>query len=148
MDNEKKRGRGRPSRTGLKRLRHCIYDINYHIIFVTKYRRPVITAEILALISEQTAGIAEKWGCQLLELNGEADHVHLLLSAPPNFNLSHLIGNIKTITSRTVRHRFKEHVRKYYWKPFFWTPSYCILSTGQANLEIVRKYVESQAGCA
>jgi putative transposase len=97
-----KRGRGRPSRTGLKRSRHCVYDINYHIVFTTKFRRKVITAEILELIIQQTSDIAEKWGCNVIEMNGEAEHVHFLLSAPPNFNLSELIGNIKTITSRTV----------------------------------------------
>ena len=57
-----KRGRGRPSRTGLKRNKHCVYDINYHIVFTTKYRRKVITAEILELIIQQASSIATQVG--------------------------------------------------------------------------------------
>ena len=118
----------------MKRSRHCVYDINYHIVFTTKFRRKVITAEILELIIRQTSDIAVKWGCEVLEMNGEEDHVHILLSAPPNFDLSELIGNIKTITSRTVRKRFTKHVDKFYWKPFFWNPSdSCSFDRGSSN---------------
>jgi putative transposase len=136
--------RGRPSKTGLKRLRHCVYNIHYHIVFTTKFRRPVITAEILEFVNKLSADIVLKWDGELLELNGEADHIHLLVAAPPNLNLSQFVGNLKTITSRMVRKNFSDHVRKFYWKPFFWNSSYCILSTGGAPIEVIRRYIEAQ----
>jgi len=136
--------RGRPSKTGLKRLQHCVYSIHYHIVFTTKYRRPVITDEMLSFIQETTATLTRNWSGELLEFNGEPDHVHLLISAPPNLDLSLFVGNVKTITSKMVRKRFARHVRKYYWKPFFWNPSYCVISTGGAQIEVIRKYIESQ----
>jgi putative transposase len=96
------------------------------------------------LIIQQTSDIAAKWGCSVIEINGEAEHVHFLLSAPPNFNHSELIGNIKTITSRTVRKRFTKHVGKFYCKPFFGNPPYCVLSTGGAPIKFIRRYIEAQ----
>ena len=143
-----KRKVGRPSSTGLKRLQHCVYQIHYHIVFTTKYRRKVITPEILEALISQTSDIAKKWGCEVIEMNGEKDHMHILLAAPPNFNLSSLIGNIKTMTSRSIRSHFAEHVNKFYWKPFFWNPSYCVLSTGGAPIDVIKRYIESQSKLA
>ena len=70
--------------------------------------------------------------------------MHILFEAPPQVQLSKLINNLKTVTSRRLRKEFKEHVSKYYWKPYFWSNSYLILSTGGAPIEIIKKYIENQ----
>jgi len=85
------------------------------------------------------------WGGELLEMNGEADHVHLLLSLPPTAELSRFVNNMKTTTSRLLRRDFKDHLSSFYWKPVFWSRSYCLVSCGGAPLEIVRQYIEEQS---
>ena len=70
--------------------------------------------------------------------------MHILFEAPPQVQLSKLINNLKTVTSRRLRKEFEEYISKYYWKPYFWSNSYLILSTGGAPLEIIKKYIENQ----
>lgn len=92
-------------------------------------------------IMQSTLG---KWGCELCEFNGERDHVHLLLSAPPTVQPSKLVNNLKTVSSRLIRKEFQEQLKKVYWKPVFWSRSYCIVSCGGAPLEIIKQYIENQ----
>ena len=82
----------------------------------------------------------------LIEFNGEPDHVHLLFEVPPQVELSKLVNTLKTVSSRLVRKKHSEYLKKYYWKPVFWSRSYCILTTGGATIEIIEKYIKSQAG--
>lgn len=85
-----------------------------------------------------------KWDCRLIEFKGEADHVHLLLSAHPNVQLSVFVNNLKTVSSRLMRRDFQAIINKVYWKPVFWQRSYCILTAGGAPLEVIRRYIEEQ----
>jgi putative transposase len=84
------------------------------------------------------------WDVELLEFGGESDHVHLMLELHPNIMPSRFINNLKTVTSRRLRKEFPKHLAKYYWKPVLWTRAYCLLSTGGAPLEILRRYIENQ----
>lgn len=86
----------------------------------------------------------EKWHSELIEFNGEADHVHLLFQTNPTVQLSKLVNNLKTVSSRLIRRDFREHLNRIYWKPVFWHRSYCLISTGEATIEILRKYIEEQ----
>ncbi len=88
---------------------------------------------------------AAKWGCEILEFNGEANHVHLLLALTPKVLPSSFVNNLKTVTSRLLRKEFSEHLKKYYWsKPVFWSRSYCILTVGGAPLSVLKQYIEQQ----
>ena len=81
-----------------------------------------------------------------MEFNGEADHVHLLISLPPNLDLSAFVNNLKTTSSRLVRRDFADPLHYVYrGKPVFWSRSYCILSCGGAPLSIRKQYIEQQA---
>ncbi|NEP02967.1 MAG: IS200/IS605 family transposase [Symploca sp. SIO2E9] len=81
----------------------------------------------------------------MLEFGGEADHVHLLIEAHPAMDLSQMIGNLKTVTSRRIRAEYAEHLRRYYWKPFFWSKSYAVISVGgRAPLAKLVEYICSQ----
>jgi putative transposase len=86
-----------------------------------------------------------KWNCSILEINGEADHLHILFEAPPQVQLSKLINNFKTVTSRLIRRDYAGYLANFYWKPFFWSESYLILSTGGATIDIIRQYIENQS---
>jgi putative transposase len=79
-----------------------------------------------------------KWECELIEFGGESDHVHLLIETHPSVDLSKLVNNIKTVTSRKLRCEFSQHLKKFYWaeKPQFWSGSYALISVGaQAPLD-------------
>ncbi|KYC38910.1 transposase [Scytonema hofmannii PCC 7110] len=123
---------------------HAIFNIQLHIVFVTKYRHKIINEAMLASIRNTLTRVCEKNKCMLKEFNGESDHVHLLLDLHPDNNLSSLIGSMKSASSRIVRSEFKEIIDKYYWKDKFWSDSYCAVSGGGAPLEIVKQYIQSQ----
>jgi putative transposase len=92
------------------------------------------------------AKLCEQWDCELLECNGEPDHVHLLLSVNPKTAPSVLVNNFKTVSSRLIRKEFKARVDRFYRKPVFWSRSYCVISCGGAPLSVLKQYVENQAG--
>ena len=132
------------TKTILKSLSHGVYNLNYHLVIVTKYRRKVITKAMLTDLKGIFSNVCAAWRCELVEFSGEADHVHLLISAHPNLKLSDLVNNLKTASSRRIRRMYKSHVRQFYWKPVFWHRSYCMISAGGAPLSILKQYIEQQ----
>lgn len=123
---------------------HCVYDLTYHLVLVSKYRRKCFTDELLEYAEDICRRTCEKWDIELLEFGGEADHVHLLFSAYPNLDLSKFINNLKTVSSRMIRKNFPEHLKGFYCKPVLWTRAYCLLSTGGATIETIEKYIQNQ----
>ena len=123
---------------------HAKYDLKYHLVLVTKYRKKCITKDMLNRFEEIIKDICKRWDVELLEFSGEEDHIHLLISAHPSMELSKFINNLKTVSSRLIRKEFKEHLSKFYWKPYFWTRAYFIATTGGAPLEVIKQYIQSQ----
>jgi len=130
----------------LNTLYHAVYDLSYHLVLVTKYRRRCFTPEMLETARNIFAATLEKWEGELIEFNGEADHVHLLLSSNPKTAPSNLVNNLKTVCSRLLRRDYRDHLERVYRQPVLWSRSYCILTTGGASIETVRAYIENQAG--
>ena len=129
----------------LKQLYHCTFNLNYHLVIVTKYRRKCITSAMLTRLELICKDLTKKWECELLEFNGEADHLHLLLSLNPKVTPSIFVNNLKTVTSRLIRKEFSEQLKKFYWKdPVFWSRTYCILTCGVAPLSVIKQYIEQQ----
>ncbi|MGL5530570.1 MAG: IS200/IS605 family transposase [Culicoidibacterales bacterium] len=125
--------------------RHSCYKLSYHLVVVTKYRHKVIDEAIKKrLIAIFTEILEERWGCQLIEINTDEDHLHVLFDAPPQVQLSKLVNNLKTVSSRLIRKEFSAQLAPYYWKPYFWSNSYLILSTGGATIDMIKKYIENQ----
>lgn len=122
-----------------------VYTLTVHIVFVTKYRRKVINLAMLERLKEIFQEICGKWECHLVEFNGEADHVHLLINFSPQVQLSKLIANLKTVSSRLLRKEFQTELGRIYSKPVFWSGSYFVASCGGVTIETLRKYVEGQA---
>ena len=83
------------------------------IVFVTKYRKKVITSEILQQLNKIFDQTCSKWECELLEFNGEVDHVHLLITFNPKVQLSKFIANLKTVSSRLIRRDFADYCRQF-----------------------------------
>ncbi|MFZ5615412.1 MAG: IS200/IS605 family transposase [Pseudomonadota bacterium] len=87
----------------LSTLHHCVYNLNYHLVLVTKYRRRCMNSPMLDRLEAICRSTAAKWECEVLKFNGEADHVHLLLALTPKVLPSSLVNNLKTVTSRLLR---------------------------------------------
>ena len=128
----------------LSTLYHCSYSINYHLVVVTKYRKKCISPDMLSRLGEICADLLEKWEGRLLEFNGEADHLHLLVTVPPKVAPSALVNNLKTVTARLIRKEFKDHLSGFYWKPVFWSRNYCLITCGGAPLAVIKQYIEQQ----
>ena len=127
------------------RNRHSCFKLTYHLVVITKYRHKVIDESIKKRLIQIFTDILEnKWNCHLIEINTDLDHLHVLFDAPPQVQLSKLVNNLKTVSSRLIRKEFSEQLKPFYWKPYFWSNSYLILSTGGATIEVVKKYIENQ----
>ena len=123
----------------------CVYSLQYHLVLTTKYRKKVLNQELREALYIKVRELLGKWDCNVLEINGEEDHIHLLFEAHPSLQLSILVNNLKTVTSRHLRKEFKEYLKNNYWGiDSLWNRSYCILTTGGATIEIIKKYIENQ----
>ena len=129
-----------------KTNRHSCYNLKYHLVVVTKYRHKAINEDVLSRLDEICKDIlGNSWNCDILEFNGEDDHIHVLFEDPPQVQLSKLVNNFKTVSSRLIRKEFKEHIDNYFYnKPYFWSNSYLVLSTGGATIETIKHYIENQ----
>lgn len=123
---------------------HCDYKLKYHLVLVTKYRKPCLTQAMLLRLKQMCSDLLQKWDVTLEEFGGEADHVHLMLGMHLNIMPSRLVNNLKTVTSRLLRKEFADHLKAYYWKPVLWTRAYCLISAGGAPLEILQQYIQQQ----
>ena len=130
----------------LNKLRHCTYLIHFHLVVVTKSRRQCITKPMLERLRQIFGETLNKWECELVEFNGEADHLHLLMSVNPKAQPSKLVNHLKTVSSRLIRKEFAEHLNQIYrGQPVFWRRTYCLLSCGGAPLALIKQYIERQA---
>lgn len=129
----------RAFRTG----RHCVFGLHVHLVFVTKYRRNVLTDAAHETLRELFAKVCQDFEAVLVESNGEDDHVHLLVEYPPKVALSKLVNSLKGVSSRRLRQQHPEIANRYY-KGVLWSPSYFAASCGGAPLSIIRQYVENQ----
>ena len=127
------------------RKSHSVYLLTYHIVFVTKFRRPVISDEIGYFMKKHAAYLCGRFGGELISAETDEDHIHLLVSMPPDTAPSRLVTTLKTQLSKEVRSEYAEHVRKYLWGDApFWSSSYFIASTGTTVMEKVKEYIEGQ----
>ena len=130
----------------LSKLHHCVFAIHFHLVLVTKHRKRCITHEMLNFLRLNFERLSVRWQSELLEFNGEPDHVHLLLSLNPKVKPSTFVNNLKTVSSRLIRRDYGKYLERFYRKPVFWSRSYCIISCGGAPLSVVKQYIEQQAG--
>lgn len=122
---------------------HSVFILHYHLILVVKYRRKVISDEISESLRLKFENICKNYSIRLEDWNHDIDHVHILFNANPNTNISKFINAYKSASSRIIKKEFPE-IRKQLWKENFWSTSFCLISTGGATIEIIKKYIESQ----
>lgn len=122
-----------------------VYLLTAHVIFITKYRKKVITSDMLSELETAFQSVLEKWDSKLLEFNGEPDHIHMLIDYPPQKLLSNLIANMKSTGSKAMWRNHEEYLKTKYWgKKVFWSGSYFVASCGGVTVEQLKEYVQNQ----
>ena len=125
--------------------RHSVFRLQFNLVVVTKYRLKVINQQMNTRLKELAHRVFEEcWGLKVLEIEAESDHIHIFFESNPQTDLSKIVNNFKTVSSRMLRKEFSEHLDKFYQKPYLWANSYCILSVGEASIETIKKYIENQ----
>ena len=126
--------------------RHACFNLKYHLVVVTKSRHPVFKNEELnsSILNIVYYIFEEKWGCNIISVKTQTDHIHILFEAPPQVCLANLINNFKTVSSRRIRKEYAEYLKQYYWKPYFWNRSYYIGAVSDTTEAVVKQYIENQ----
>ncbi|WP_415668671.1 IS200/IS605 family transposase, partial [Xenorhabdus nematophila] len=115
-----------------------------HLVFTTKYRRKIFTGVMIEQLKEAFESACVKLECQLIEMDGEQDHVHLLISYPPKLSISVIVNNLKAVSSRMLRLQ-NTHLTRQSQSSALWSRSYFACTAGGATIETLKAYVESQA---
>ena len=122
---------------------HAIYDIKYHIVWITKYRKSVITGQIAKRTQELIRLICKKNDVEILSGHVSKDHIHLLVSAPPYLSVSKLVQYLKGSTSHSLQMEYKE-LNKQYWGRHLWGRGYFAASSGNVTDEVIMEYIRTQ----
>jgi putative transposase len=128
----------------LRRGRTCVFLMHVHLVFVAKYRKRVFTAAVLQDLETIFTSVCKDFEAELVEFNGEGDHVHLLVQYPPKVAVSKLVNSLKGVSSRMIRQKGHPSIASALWGKQLWSPSYFASSCGGAPLSIVRQYIEAQ----
>jgi putative transposase len=117
--------------------------MHVHLVFVAKYRRRIFDRDAIRRLRAIFAKVCTDFGADLVEMDGEGDHVHLLVEYPPKVAVSGLVNSLKGVSSRLLRVQ-RPDLASRYWKGVLWSPSYFASSCGGAPIAIVRQYIEQQ----
>jgi len=123
--------------------RHCVFKMHVHLVFVAKYRRKVFDGDAIDRMRRMFGKVCEDMEASLVEMDGEDNHVHLLVEYPPKLAVSVLVNSLKGVSSRLLR-KERPDLRKRYWKNVLWSPSYFASSCGGAPISIIKQYIEQQ----
>lgn len=127
----------------LRNNNHSVFAIHFHLILVVKYRKKVINDEISERLKEIFRSIEGNYNIALEEWNHDIDNVHILFRSEPNSNISKFINAYKSASSRLIKKEYPS-IRSKLYKEAFWSQSFCLISTGEASIETIKKYIESQ----
>lgn len=128
----------------IRRGRHAVWECHAHLVFVTRYRREVFDQAMLETCRQAMEKVCNDFNVELVEFNGEHDHVHLLVNFPPTIELTKLINSLKGVSSRILRRDHHDRVKKYLWGNHFWSRSYYCGTVGGPSKEAVLSYIQSQ----
>ncbi|MBD2488922.1 IS200/IS605 family transposase [Aulosira sp. FACHB-615] len=120
--------------------KHSVTSLKSHLVFVTKYRKKIFEQERLEVLIQSFLEVAKKMDFSILEVNGEGDHVHLLVEYPPRYSVSQLVNHLKGVSSRMYRKQFTDSPHPEH----LWSPSYFACSVGGAPIEVLKQYINNQ----
>jgi putative transposase len=125
-----------------KKFSHAIWHCQYRIVWVLKYRLRILTGQCGEEVRRCICAFSERLGCEVVELNVQIDHIHLIVMIPPKVAVSNYIGTIKGRTAIQVSNKFRLLKQRTYWGNYFWARGYCADTIGLDD-EKIRKYVKT-----
>ncbi len=126
-----------------KSTQHAVYNINYHIVWISKYRKKILTVQREAYLRRVLSDVAVRYGVDILGMEIMQDHVHLFVSAPPRCSPADLVKKFKGISGSLMFQEFPE-LRTVLRKGKVWTRSYYVGTAGTVTAETIRKYIDEQ----
>ncbi|WP_327434848.1 IS200/IS605 family transposase [Streptomyces sp. NBC_01236] len=118
--------------------------MHVHVVFVTKFRHKAFTDAHLTRMEEITRSVCAAFECELVEFNGEDNHVHLLVNFPPKGAVTKLVNSLKGVSSHRLHQEFPDLVRHCWRANKLWSGSYFAGTVGDAPLSVVKPYIEQQ----
>ena len=122
---------------------HTRWECKYHLVWITKYRKPVLTGEVASRMRELVREVCKARDVEILKGHISREHVHIFVSVPPQLSISELMKSIKGRTSRKILMEFKT-LNRQFWGRHFWARGYFVASSGNITDEMVMKYIEQQ----
>jgi putative transposase len=127
-----------------RKTSHSVYDIKYHFVFTTKYRKSILRGEVAERVRELIREICRKLDIEILKGHVSKDHVHLLLSVPPNVSPSRVMQAVKGKTSHSMLRDFRT-LNRAFWGRHLWSRGYFACTSGNITDEVIQQYIETQS---
>ncbi len=129
---------------GIRRTKHAVYDLKYHLVWIPKYRKQILGGEVSVYLKEVFGRIAEEYGFRIDTMEVVEDHVHIFVEALPKYSPAEIVQIMKSISAREVFKKFPK-LRKLLWAGELWNDGYFVRSVGdEVTADIIRKYIEFQ----
>jgi len=122
---------------------HTVYDIKYHIVWITKYRKPIMRGDIGERVRDLIREVCLSNDVEILKGHVSKEHVHIFVSVPPHLSVSKLVQRIKGRTSRKLLMEYKS-LNQAFWGRHMWARGYFVASSGNITDEVIMKYIEEQ----
>ena len=126
-----------------RKTSHSVYDIKYHLVWITKYRKPVLFGNVATRLRDLISEICKSMEVDIIKGHVSKDHVHLLVSVPPYISVSKLMQMIKGKTSRKLLSENRVLMRKF-WGRHLWARGYFAATSGNVTDDVIAQYIESQ----
>ncbi len=129
---------------GIRRTKHAVYDLKYHLVWIPKYRKHILEKEVSDYLKEVFEKIAEEYGFQIDIMEVMEDHVHIFVEAPPRYSPARVVQVMKSISARETFKKYPK-LKKQLWAGELWNDGYFARSVGdEVTAEIIRRYIEYQ----
>ena len=126
-----------------RKTSHTTYDCKYHIVWITKYRKQVLSGTVGLRVRELVREICKSYDVEILKGHVSRDHVHLFVSVPPHLAISKLVQYLKGKSSRKLMQENK-HISKLFWGRHLWARGYFVASSGNITDEVIMEYINNQ----
>jgi putative transposase len=127
-----------------RKTSHSVYDIKYHVVWITKYRKPILNKDVGRRLRELIRQVCESMDIKIIKGHVSRDHVHIMVSVPPYISVSEMMKRIKGRTSRKLLDEYKG-MKKAFWGQHLWARGYFAATTGNVTDEVIMKYIEEQS---
>ena len=129
---------------GIRRTKHAVYDLKYHLVWIPKYRKDILSGEVSKYLKEVFQRIAEEYELRIDTMEVMEEHVHIFVEVPPRYSPAQIVQILKSFSAREVFKKFPK-LRKQLWAREFWSDGYFVRSVGdKVTADIIRKYIEYQ----